>query len=357
MRVAAVDERLARMARFPLSGGETPIHELPGISRQVGRRVFVKRDDLTGLAFGGNKVRQAEYFVGAAIAAGADTIIAGGSFAQSNHARVMAAAARAAGLRAVILVRPGDGPVGATLGGNALVTRLLASELRVLDALANAPSQDRRAEIEFRRSVFAEEAERQRRKGHTPYVVLGSTSATGALGYVSATLELHRQTERLGLRFSTVFVTSLGVTHAGLELGSRLLDEPHDVVGVAYQPTARDDAEATVRSLADAAAELLGVDTPELRVRTDDNAAGDGYGIPTAASRQALKLAATSDALLLDPTYTAKGFAAMLQQLDGGDLPRGEPVLFVHTGGLPAIFGRTIDDLVGGTMNDDDDDD
>jgi 1-aminocyclopropane-1-carboxylate deaminase/D-cysteine desulfhydrase-like pyridoxal-dependent ACC family enzyme len=137
---AAIDERLARMARFPLVAGETPLQELPGVSRRTGYRVFVKRDDLTGLAFGGNKVRQAEYFVGAAIAAGADTIIAGGSFAQSNHSRVIAAAARAAGLRAVILVRPGDGPAGAMSGGNALVTRLLASEVRVLDALANAPS-------------------------------------------------------------------------------------------------------------------------------------------------------------------------------------------------------------------------
>lgn len=349
MSFTAIDERLARVQRFPLVAGETPIQELPGISRQVGRRIFVKRDDLTGLAFGGNKVRQAEYFVGAAIAAGADTIVAGGSFAQSNHSRVMAAAARAAGLRAVILVRPGDGPAAWMSGGNALVTRLLASEVRVLDTLADAPAEDRRAEIEFRRAVFEEEAERQRRRGHSPYVVLGSTGATGVLGYVSASLELHRQAEQLGLHFSTVFVTSLGVTHAGLELGSRLLDEPHDVIGVAYQPADRERAEATVRSLAEAAAGLLDLDTPALRVRTDNGDAGDGYGIPTAASRRALALAASSDALILDPTYTAKGFAALLRQLEGGDIPRDEPVLFVHTGGLPAIFGRTADDLVGAT--------
>jgi 1-aminocyclopropane-1-carboxylate deaminase/D-cysteine desulfhydrase-like pyridoxal-dependent ACC family enzyme len=343
---AAIDERLARMARFPLVAGETPLQELPGVSRRTGYRVFVKRDDLTGLAFGGNKVRQAEYFVGAAIAAGADTIIAGGSYYQSNHSRVIAAAARAAGLRAVILVRPGDGPAGAMSGGNALVTRLLASEVRVLDALANAPSEDRRAELEFRRAVFEKEADRQRAAGCKPYVILGSTTATGVLGYVSAALELHKQTERTGLRFSTVFVTSLGVTHAGLELGSRLLDNRHDVVGVAYQPAVQQDAEATIQSLVGAAAELLDVDTPVLHVRTDNNNAGDGYGIPTAASRRATALAATSDALILDPTYTAKGFAAMLRHLDRGEIPRSDPVLFVHTGGLPAIFGRGLEEQV-----------
>jgi 1-aminocyclopropane-1-carboxylate deaminase/D-cysteine desulfhydrase-like pyridoxal-dependent ACC family enzyme len=344
-----IDERLARVPRFPLVAGETPIHELPKVSQDVGYRVFVKRDDLTGLAFGGNKVRQAEYFVGAAIAAGADTIVAGGSFAQSNHSRVMAAAARAAGLRAVILVRPGDGPTGTMFGANALITRLLASEVRVLDALADAPSEDRRAEVEFRRAVFAEEAERQRAQGHTPYVVIGSTTATGVLGYVSAALELHRQTERLGLRFSKIFVTSLGVTHAGLELGSRLLGEPHDVVGVAYQPAVREDAEATIRGLAGAAAELLEVDTPALRVCTDNNDAGGGYGVTTPASRRALSYAAKSGALILDPTYTAKGFAAMLRHLERDEIPREDPVLFVHTGGLPAIFGRPLEDLVGAT--------
>jgi 1-aminocyclopropane-1-carboxylate deaminase/D-cysteine desulfhydrase-like pyridoxal-dependent ACC family enzyme len=347
--LTGIDERLTRVPHFPLVVGETPLQELPRVSRKVGCRVFVKRDDLTGLAFGGNKVRQAEYFVGAAIAAGADTIVAGGSFAQSNHARVMAAAARATGLRSVILVRPGDGPASTTFGGNALITQLVASEVRVLDALADAPSDDRRAEVEFRRAVFFEEAERQRAMGHKPYVILGSTTPTGVLGYVSAALELRRQTEQLGLRFSTVFVTSLGVTHAGLELGSRLLNEPHDVVGVAYQPAVQEDAEAAVRELAAGAAELLDLDTPALRVRTEINDAGSGYGIPTPDSRKALAFAASSEALILDPTYTAKGFAAMLRHLEGRESPGSDPVLFVHTGGLPAIFGRTIEDLIDAT--------
>ena len=113
MSLDEVEQRLLRLPRYSLFAGETPLHELPQLSRRLRRRIFVKRDDLTGLAFGGNKVRQAEFFVGDALAQGADTLIAGGSFAQSNHARVLAAAARAAGLEPVILLRPGGGLAGA----------------------------------------------------------------------------------------------------------------------------------------------------------------------------------------------------------------------------------------------------
>ena len=343
-----LEERLSRVPRFRLAHAETPLHELPGISSRVGRRVFVKRDDLTGLAFGGNKVRQAEYFVGQARAEGADTILAGGSFAQSNHARVLAAAARAAGMHAVILVRPGGGPNGETETGNALVTRLLASELRVVDGLADAPADDRRAEVAFRRAVFEEEAERLRAAGRKPYAVLGSSTPLGALGYVSASLELHRQAARLGVSFSTVFLTSLGATHAGLELGARLVGDPHDIVGVGYQPATQEAAEATVRDLAGAAAELLGETPPALRVRSDVEEAGSAYGATTPQAQEALVVAARADALLLDPSYTAKGFASMLKHLERGDISGDEPVLFLHTGGLPALFARTFDDLTGG---------
>jgi 1-aminocyclopropane-1-carboxylate deaminase/D-cysteine desulfhydrase-like pyridoxal-dependent ACC family enzyme len=344
---AFLERRLASLPRVPLVLGETPLHELPGLSRKLNRRVFVKRDDLTGLAFGGNKVRQAEFFIGEAIAAGADTIVAGGSFAQSNHARVLAGAARAAGLDVVILIRPGSGPASAPETGNALVTRLLATEVRFVDALADAPAEDRRAEIEFRRHVFEDEADRLRARGRRPYVVLGSSTATGVMGYVAAAAELHRQRQRLGLTFSHVFVTSLGATHAGLELGARLLGEEHSVVGVAYQPASPHEAEATVLALAESGADALGLagECAITAVCTDVLEAGPGYGETTASSRAALRLGAASDALLLDPTYTAKGFAALLRWVAEGRVSEGESVLFVHTGGMPGLFARAAEGL------------
>jgi 1-aminocyclopropane-1-carboxylate deaminase/D-cysteine desulfhydrase-like pyridoxal-dependent ACC family enzyme len=343
--VVHLERKLGRLPRFPLVAGETPLQELPRLSDRVGRRVFVKRDDLTGLAFGGNKVRQAEFFVGAARASGADTLVAGGSFAQSNHARVLAAGARAAGLEPVILLRPGRGAPAADRRGNALVTRLLAADVRLVEELRDAPAGDRAAEIEFRHRVFESAADELRRAGRIPHVVLGSSTALGVMGYVAAAAELQRQARRLRLSFATVFVTSLGATHAGLELGARLLGEAHRVVGVAYQPALRPAAEATVRRLAGEAARLLEVDEPPLAVTTDVDEAGARYGASTPRSRAALRAAAVDDALLLDPTYTAKGFAAMLRWLREGRVPEGEAVLFVHTGGTPGLFARSWREL------------
>ena len=342
-----LETRLAGLPRFGLVPAVTPLQELTQLSRALERRIFVKRDDMTGLAFGGNKVRQAEFFIGEALAQGADTILAGGSFVQSNHARVMAAAARAAGLDSVILVRPGRGQPATEGRGNALLTRLLAGEIRYVEALRDAPADDRQAEIAFRRGVFEEEAARLRRQGSNPYVIHGSSTALGAMGYVAAAGELNRQFEQQQLSFSKIFVTSLGATHAGLALGSHLLGSSIELIGVAYQPVEPEPAAATIHDLFAAGARLLGVERPPaIAITTDVDEAGARYGATTRRSREALRTAAASDSLLLDPTYTAKGFAALLRAIEEGRVERGESVLFVHTGGLPGLFARSAQQLL-----------
>ena len=316
------------------------------LSERLGRRILVKRDDLTGLALGGNKVRQAEFFIGDALAQGADTLVAGGSYSHSNHARVLAAAARAAGLEPVILVRPDGLASRDDERGNALLTHLLASEVRLVDALRDAPDSDRRAEVEFRRQIFETEADRLREAGRTPYVVLGSSVALGVMGYVMAAMELHEQLRSLDIPPSKVFVTSLGATHAGLELGARLLGEQYEVVGIAYQPTERAHAEATIEALVAEGAGLLGLEVPAAtRVRTDVQEAGDGYAMPTERSRNALRVAAASDALVLDPTYTAKGFAGLLRWVEEERVDDSETVVFLHTGGIPELFAQSWKEL------------
>jgi 1-aminocyclopropane-1-carboxylate deaminase/D-cysteine desulfhydrase-like pyridoxal-dependent ACC family enzyme len=336
---AALADRLAGLPRVRLVAGPTPVQELPRISDALGVRILVKRDDLTGLAFGGNKVRQAEFFVGAARAAGADTFVAGGSFAQSNHARVCAAAATAAGLRAVILLRPGSGAASTTGTGNALVTELVADEVRFVEELANVPRDDRLGEVEHRRTAFEQVAAELRAAGRRPYVLVGSSTGLGVMGYLAASLELAEQRRALGLDHSTVFVSSLGVTHAGLALGAALLGERHRVVGVGYQPAPPDAAAGWVTQLIGEAAELLGIDVPAAcEVVGETRFGGPEYGVASEASHEALQLAAGQEALLLDPIYTAKGFAGMLAWIREGRVPQGETVLFVHTGGLPALF-------------------
>jgi 1-aminocyclopropane-1-carboxylate deaminase/D-cysteine desulfhydrase-like pyridoxal-dependent ACC family enzyme len=158
------------------------------------------------------------------------------------------------------------------------------------------------------------------------------------MGYVAAALELRDQRLAHGLEFSKLFVTSLGVTQAGLELARRVLGEPYDVVGIAYQPTGGLGAEWVGRLMAGGAA-LLGLDVPlGSEIVNDDDVSGPAYGVSNNASREALAIAARADALLLDPVYTAKGFAGLLRWIRDARVGRGESVLFLHTGGLPALF-------------------
>jgi 1-aminocyclopropane-1-carboxylate deaminase/D-cysteine desulfhydrase-like pyridoxal-dependent ACC family enzyme len=331
--------RLDALPRVTLAATPTPLQELPALSRETGVRILVKRDDLTGLAFGGNKVRQAEFFIGDAVHAGADVVIAGGSYAQSNHARVSAAAARAAGLRAVILVRPGEGRPSDPSTGNALVTLLIADEVRVLDELADVPRGDRLGEVAHRKAVFDRVADELRGEGATPYVLVGSSTGRGVLGYIAGAIELHDQLAALEVEPEAVFVTSLGVTHAGLELGARLLGYRHRVVGIGYQPAEPETAAGWVRQLLDEGAGVLGVETPEgVDVISDTRQAGDDYGATTPETLETIRRLAHTESLLLDPVYSAKGFTGLLEWIREGRIAAGETVVFVHTGGLPSLF-------------------
>jgi len=333
---------LARVPQVALGTLPTPLVDAPRLAAAIGvGRLLVKRDDLTGLAFGGNKVRQLAFFLGAAVAAGADTVIAGGSFDQSNHARVTAAAARAVGLRSIIVARPGGTHPGAQ--GNGLLTRMLATEFRILDALADVPG-DRLAEVAHRARVFEGLAAEQRAAGHVPYVITGTSVPLGVLGYVAGTLELVGQLEALGIGRATIAVTSAGATQAGVELALRLLGGPHRAQGLAYLPT-DGQGPTWVARLASDASGLLGrslvVDPGS--VRNDDRAAGPAYGRMSDGRREAIRLAIETEALLLDPVYTATGMAGLISLVRAGQLGRDDTVVFVHTGGLPALFAYAAD--------------
>jgi L-cysteate sulfo-lyase len=339
--IEGLRESLAALPRAPLVVGKTPIQHLRRLSASLnGVDVFVKRDDLTGLAFGGNKVRQMEFFLGDALKQNADVLVAGGSYAQSNHARVAAAAARAVGLDSVILQRPDQGPLGDQTTGNGLLTRLLAGETRQIEALASAPRGDRLRELEWRRRVFDDVATELRKRGRRPYVLHGSSTALGVMGYVAATLELADQRRELGVEFSKIFVTSLGATQAGLDLGAALIEAPYQVIGIGYQPQA-EAAPNWIQTLMDEALDMLGVSTPPAReIVNDGRFGGPDYGIPSPEGIRAISTAARLEGLLLDPIYTSKGFAGLLQWILEGQVERGETVLFIHTGGLPALFAR-----------------
>jgi 1-aminocyclopropane-1-carboxylate deaminase/D-cysteine desulfhydrase-like pyridoxal-dependent ACC family enzyme len=321
---------LAALMSWPavtLAAGPSPLHELTRLPRATGAvdppRVFIKRDDLLSFGCGGNKVRKIETVVAKAKAAGADTIITCGG-AQSNHARVTAAAGAALGLH-VVLVLNGQPPVALT--GNAKLDALFGAEVRFVSS-----RDDREAAM----NAVADDA---RAAGRTPFVIpLGASTPTGAIGFARGIAEVATAAVK---PTAIVHASSSGGTQAGLICGCALLGLAPRIVGIsADEPAAR--LAATVRGLLEGVANLLGA-RPENAgasgpIDVDDTQVGDGYGIPTTASQEALELTARSEGILLDPVYTAKAMAGLIARLKSGEFTANDTVLFWHTGGQPGFF-------------------
>jgi D-cysteine desulfhydrase len=301
--------------RVSLGVFPTPLEPLPGLSQELGVEVLVKRDDLTGLALGGNKIRKLEMLLAEALAGGADAVVTCGSI-QSNHCRCTAAAARKLGLECGLVLWEGRHN---ELNGNLLLDRLLGA---VVDRHP-AEAVGRRDEL------MAALATRWKRPYIVPY---GGSSPLGAAAYVWGYQEL---LEQLGDRGGTLYcVTSSGATHAGLALGEALFGGP-EVRGVSIADPG-DEAGGRVSRLAAETKRLLQVEVEKITVRVTDNQRGAGYGVPTDASNQAITRLARTDGLLLDPVYTAKGMAALLQEASLER--RAKPLIFLHSGGVPALF-------------------
>ncbi|SHF66894.1 pyridoxal-phosphate dependent enzyme [Geodermatophilus nigrescens] len=298
----------------PLSAWPTPLHPAPRLSAALGLApgdLVVKRDDLTDLG-GGNKVRKLEHLAAEAVAAGATVLVTSGGV-QSNHARMTAAAAARLGLRAVLVL--GGEPSAQRPGNLALDAALGARVVVVPDPAA----------VEERVAAVAAEL---RAGGEVPAVLpLGGSSATGARGYLACAAELEEQAP--GARHVVVAVGS-GGTMAGLVAGLGA----DRVLGV--DTGAVPDPAERVAGLVTA----IGGSAQGLRLRRDQ--VGDGYGARTDAAVTALRTAARTEGLLLDPVYTAKALAGLAAAVADGSIRRGERTVFVHTGGLPGLFGHPV---------------
>jgi D-cysteine desulfhydrase family pyridoxal phosphate-dependent enzyme len=305
-----------RFAHLP-----TPVEPLPRLSAALGGpRLMVKRDDLTGLAFGGNKTRKLEFLLAEAQAAGARTLITTGAV-QSNHCRQTAAAAARHGFDC-ILVLAGEMPESAS--GNLLLDQLLGAQIVWTSR-------------ETRQQALEEAYQAAQEAGRQPYLIpYGGSSPTGALAYALALLELFEQ----GFRPDwVVFATSSGGTQAGLVLGARLGDFEGKVLGISIDEPAG-DLQARVIALAGQASGLIGralVFEPA-EVLVDDGYLGEGYGVMGETEREAVQLFAQNEGLLLDPVYTGRAAAGLIDLIQRGKFGKKETVLFWHTGGGPALF-------------------
>jgi 1-aminocyclopropane-1-carboxylate deaminase/D-cysteine desulfhydrase-like pyridoxal-dependent ACC family enzyme len=322
---AALRETIARFPSLPLIPAPTLIEPLPRLSALLGGgpRLVIKRDDAIPFGFGGNKVRKLALVAARARADGADTLITAGGV-QSNHARATAATAAKLGMRAV-LVANGSAPVPLT--ANALLDRLLGAEV------VYVPSREDRA------PAIVAIAERLRREGRRPYSIpIGASTPLGALAFALAMAELVGQMPPPDV---IVHSTSSGGTQAGLVAGCRLLELPTRIVGVSADDTAP-SLQRQVRAIVSGMADLLEIDPEQLArgtaIEVDDRFVGDGYGVPTDDSREAIELAARTEAIFLDPTYTAKAMAGLIAYVRQARFVEGQTVLFWHTGGQVGLF-------------------
>jgi D-cysteine desulfhydrase family pyridoxal phosphate-dependent enzyme len=306
-----------RIAHLP-----TSIEELPNLSKVLGGpRILVKRDDQTGLAFGGNKTRKLEFLVAEAREQGADTLISGGAM-QSNHCRQTAAAAARYGFECK-LVLTGEKPKQPS--ANLLLDGLFGGEIISVEYRA------------FRDEILQKTFDDAVAAGKKPYLVpYGGSSSTGVLGYAFAMEEFVKQNVDADW---IVFGTSSGGTHAGLVLGQRLFGFKGKVLGISIDET-EDDLKTHVSALASQASEKLG---EGIHFTRDDVLANDqycqaGYGVFGEGEREAINLFARHEGLLLDPVYTGRAAAGMIDLIRKGFFKKDETILFWHTGGQPALF-------------------
>lgn len=296
----------------------TPLEPLPRLSAELGVEVLIKRDDLTGLALGGNKVRKLEMLMAEAVDSGATAVVTCGSV-QSNHCRCTAAAARRLGLDCGLVLFEGRHN---EVNGNHLLDLLFGARVVLRPA-----SQQHQAG-----SLMAELASTFER---AHLISFGGSNAVGAAAYVWGYQEL---AEQLGGRGGTLFcVTSSGATHAGLAVGEALDPTGPKVQGVAIAEPVQACAVRVAALAADAVA-LLGVDAHP-QVRMIDGQQGGGYGVPSAAGQAALFRLARVEGLLLDPVYTAKAMAGLIEH--AATTPG--PAVFLHSGGIPALFAYSAD--------------
>jgi D-cysteine desulfhydrase family pyridoxal phosphate-dependent enzyme len=332
---AELQARIGALPRVRLAHLPTPLDPCPRFSAALGGpEVWIKRDDLTGLAFGGNKTRQLEFVFAEILAEGADTVVAG-AYSQSNWCRQITGAARKLGLEVALVLLHGE--KGPALQGNLLLDRLMGADVTVVDL----DSMERLTPL-----LEAKAAELER-AGRRPYLLRPfglDRLALGAVGYVNAALELDAQLEAARIEPNFLYLCGANMTPAGMALGLKALGRRTRLINLApivwSEPRPID-----IARVATAAAARLDLDVPFTPADIDnhDDYIGERYGVVTDGGREAMRLLAGSEGIILDPVYSAKALAGLIDHVRTGRIGKGQTVVFVHTGGTPALFAYAQD--------------
>jgi len=317
--------------RIKLANLPTPIEKLERLSAEWGGpEIYVKRDDLTGMALSGNKIRKLEFVIAEAKAEGADLLITCGGI-QSNHARTTAVAATKLGMKSYLVLRGEESKIK---DGNVLLDLLVGTRIKYI-----TPEQYANQLVE----IMAELADELKKEGLNPYVIPeGASNEIGSMGYLAATEEISRQLAELKLEID-YFVSAVGSggTSAGLLLGQKLYDQPYQVVGF----NVCDNEEffiSKIQKIGNEAIERYNLPTELNRedIKIIDGYVGEGYALSSGAEIEFIKEVALKEALILDPVYTGKTLFGLKDQISRANFKKGEKVLFIHTGGLFGLFPK-----------------
>ncbi len=319
---------LSMLPRFPLLNGPTPLQRATNLESALGSRsprIYIKRDDLTGLAYGGNKARKLEYLVADALARRSTVLVTEGA-AQSNHARLTAAAAARAGLECLLIL---DSRNGDELNGNLLLDHLMGASVRMVENQLD------------RQKIMATIGEELIADGQHPYVIpTGGSVPLGAVGYVAFTLELLNQLQAIGESPRRIYLASGSTgTQAGIEVGVRAFSASFLVQGIAVSGTSHEMATRTAQLAQETTALLHTRQRFHFgEILVDDGFIGPGYGKATPEGLDAIRLLARTEAIFLDPVYSAKAMAGLLHHIQTGELRPNDSIVFLHTGGGPSVL-------------------
>lgn len=319
-------QRIAQIPQVNIGHFPTPLEECPRLSEALGGpRIFMKREDCSGLAFGGNKVRQLTFTIGEGVAQGADTIIQGAA-SQSNHCRQAAAACSKLGLKCYLRLARDHKSI---VQGNLLLDHLAGADVEVVDVPFGPELEAFKFEL----------AEKLKAEGLKPYVLASPRStALAAVAFTWCVAEIQEQQTQIGIDADWIYTASVGGTQAGLVLGAKALGMKLKPFGCA--PIHWEGKIERIRTAANTAASILQLDThiDDSDIRNSDDYIGKAYGYLTPACISALKLVASTEGIILDPVYTAKAMACLIEHIKQGKLDSNDTVIFLHTGGTPALF-------------------
>ncbi len=332
---ANLEARIAALPRVRLAHLPTPLDHCPRLTAALGGpEIYVKRDDMTGLAFGGNKTRQLEFLLAEALQQGADCVVAG-AYTQSNWCRQITAAARKLALDPVLMLVHGE--KGPQLQGNLLLDRLMGADVTVVDG----------EDMEALTPIHEAKVEALRSAGRRPYLCAPfglDTLSLSAVGYVNAAIELEDQLAGAGVQADCLYMAGANITPAGMMVGLRALGAATRVVGITPIEWSGDRPTDIARIATATAARLdLGYAFTAADVINDSGYIGEKYGVVSPAGLEALKLAARTEGLILDPVYTAKALSGLIGHIREGRVGKDETVVFLHTGGMPALFAYAED--------------